>query len=468
MTQPVVCPACRKLNSSRARFCQHCGQDVILNNAGPRYFLTRVIKEGGQGAVYEGCDEDGKTYAVKEMLDNFNDPKERADAVIRFNAEAETLRRLSHPRIPRIYASFDDAGRHYLVMDFIRGEDLDDIVTREGPIPEVRVLAWATELCDVLEYLHGRGVIYRDLKPSNVMLEQPGGTLKLIDFGIAKVFQPQTRGTQIGTPGYAPPEQYQGMATQRSDIYALGASLHHLLSGRDPRQHAPFNFPLLRTIVPTISARTEAAIARALEMREEDRFATIGELRTALLPSPTPAPSPTPVTSPKPPVSTPTVRIAPVAPTPAPPPVVVVQPQPTPPIPTPATLPAPPARRSRRGLFLVALLILLIGLGGIGVWVLGSSRSGPQPTATSTPQTLVAQRLVLTLEVGVASGSDSGTVSQALVNAFLATARQQCSCNPEIQAGTLIFDADPRQVRSEGTTTYYQATLEAILLVPAQ
>ena len=468
MTQPVVCPACRKLNSSRARFCQHCGHDVILNNAGPRYFLTRVIKEGGQGAVYEGCDEAGKIYAVKEMLDNFSDPKERADAVTRFTAEAETLRRLDHPRIPRIYASFDDAGRHYLVMDFIRGEDLDDIVTREGPIPEPRVLAWATELCDVLEYLHGRGVIYRDLKPSNMMLEQPGGTLKLIDFGIAKVFQPQTRGTQIGTPGYAPPEQYQGMATQRSDIYALGASLHHLLSGRDPRQHAPFNFPLLRTIVPAISARTEAAIARALEMREEDRFATIGELRTALLPSPTPAPSPTPVTSPKPLVSTPTVRIAPVAPTPAPPPVVVAQPQPTPPVPTPATSPAPAARRSRRGLFLVALLMLLIGLGGIGVWALGVVQPEPQPTATSTPQTLVAQRLVLTLEVGVASGSDSGTVSQALVNAFLAAARQQCNCNPEIQAGTLIFDADPRQVRSEGTTTYYQATLEAILLVPEQ
>ncbi len=467
MTQPVVCPACRKLNSSRARFCQHCGHDVILNNAGPRYFLTRVIKEGGQGAVYEGCDEAGKVYAVKEMLDNFSDPKERADAVVRFTAEAETLRRLSHPRIPRIYASFDDAGRHYLVMDFIRGEDLDDIVTREGPIPEARVLAWATELCDVLEYLHGRGVIYRDLKPSNMMLEQPGGTLKLIDFGIAKVFQPQTRGTQIGTPGYAPPEQYQGMATQRSDIYALGASLHHLLSGRDPRQHAPFNFPLLRTIVPAISARTEAAVARALEMREEDRFATIGELRTALLPIPTPAPRSAPAVSPQPPVSTPTVRITPPPPTPTPPPVMVAQP-PTP-VPVPVSPPAPPARRSRRGLLLVTLIILIVGLGGVGVFLLfGTTPPGPQPTAPSTPQTLVAQRLVLTLEVGVATGSDSGTVNQALVDAFLVLARQQCNCNPEIQAGTLIFDADPRQVRSEGGTTYYQATLEATILVPEQ
>ncbi|NTU85490.1 MAG: protein kinase, partial [Chloroflexales bacterium] len=168
ITQPVLCPSCRKPNSPRARFCQHCGHDLVLNNVGPRYFLTRVIKEGGQGAVYEGRGEDGSIYAVKEMLDHFSDPRERADAAARFAAEAETLRRLAHPRIPRVYASFNDEGRHYLVMDFVRGEDLDVIVSREGAQPEARVLAWADELCDVLGYLHDRGVIYRDMKPSNV------------------------------------------------------------------------------------------------------------------------------------------------------------------------------------------------------------------------------------------------------------------------------------------------------------
>jgi serine/threonine protein kinase len=235
--QPIICPACRQLNSPRARFCTHCGHDVILNNSGPRYFLTRVVKAGGQGAVFEAVGEDGAVYAVKEMLDNFTDPLDRAAAVARFAAEAATLRQLAHPRIPRVYGSFNDEGRHYLVMEFVRGEDLDELVAREGAQPEARVLEWADELCDVLGFLHDQGVIYRDMKPSNVMLEQPGGTIKLIDFGIAKLFQPTERGTQIGTPGYAPPEQYQGLATRLSDIYAIGATLHHLLSGRDPQLH---------------------------------------------------------------------------------------------------------------------------------------------------------------------------------------------------------------------------------------
>ncbi|RRR70774.1 MAG: hypothetical protein EI684_12690, partial [Candidatus Viridilinea halotolerans] len=290
MTQDTICPACHQTNLPRARFCQQCGHDVILNNAGPQYFLTRVLKAGGQGSVYQGRDEAGKIYAVKEMLDNFSDPKERASAVSRFQAEAEMLRRLTHPHIPRIYASFDDEGRHYLVMDFIKGEDLEDIVAREGPQPEDRVLAWADELCAVLEYMHGQGLIYRDMKPANVMREHTTGTLKLIDFGIAKAFQVNVRGTQIGTPGYAPPEQYQGLATKQSDVYALGATLHHLLSGRDPQDESPFSFPRLRALVPAISSRTDAAIARALEMRQEDRFQSITELRAAMRPAPATAP----------------------------------------------------------------------------------------------------------------------------------------------------------------------------------
>ena len=319
MQQPLICPACHASNLPRARFCQHCGYDLILNNDGPRFFLTRTIKEGGQGAVFEGRDEAGQVVAVKEMLDRFTDPQERAEAVQRFEAEAEMLGRLSHPRIPRIFASFNDGGRHYLVMEFVRGQDLEDLVSREGAQPEARVLEWADQLCDVLEYLHDKGLVYRDMKPSNVMLEQPAGTLKVIDFGIARVFQPQQRVTQIGTPGYAPPEQYQGLATPRSDIYALGATLHHLLSGRDPRDHPPFTFPRLTGVSP----RTADAIERALQMRPEDRFQSIAEFRAALRPAPPPvvAVAPTPA---RPTAS----RPAPVTPTPSP-------------VPAPAPAPAP-------------------------------------------------------------------------------------------------------------------------------
>ena len=249
----ILCPSCHKANVRRAKFCAYCRADMVLNNDAPsderRYVITRVIKAGGQGAVYEGIDEDGKVYAIKEMLDKFTDPKEQAEAVERFNDEANLLQGLAHPRIPRVYSHFTDTHaafnrppdekRHYLTMDFVRGEDLEQIAEREGQLDEQRVLAWADQICDVLGYLHDKGLIYRDMKPSNVMIERDGGGVKLVDFGIAKLFKPTERGTQIGTPGYAPPEQYQGLATPASDIYALGATLHHLLTGRDPTEQMP-------------------------------------------------------------------------------------------------------------------------------------------------------------------------------------------------------------------------------------
>ncbi len=261
----ILCPNCHKPNLRRAKFCQECRHDMVLNNDGPQYFITRVIKEGGQGAVFETIGEDGQVYAVKEMLDRFTDPKERAEAVTRFEAEAAMLRRLSHPRIPKVYVDFKDEGRQYLAMEFVRGQDLEDIIKKQGALPEQQVLTWADQICEVLDYLHNHKpepIIFRDMKPSNIMI-QPDGSLKLIDFGIAKVFQKAERGTQIGTPGYAPPEQYQGLATIESDIYALGATLHHALTGRDPRDEPPFSFPPVYALRPTVSKRTsEGAPAR--------------------------------------------------------------------------------------------------------------------------------------------------------------------------------------------------------------
>ena len=136
--QQILCPFCHKPNLRRANFCQHCGRDVVLNNDGPRYYITRVIKEGGQGAVYETIDDSGKVYAVKEMLDRFTDPKEHAEALARFEAEAEMLRRLTHPRIPRVYTDFKDEGRQYLAMDFVRGEDVEELIRHRGALPEKR------------------------------------------------------------------------------------------------------------------------------------------------------------------------------------------------------------------------------------------------------------------------------------------------------------------------------------------
>ena len=480
MNQPILCPACREPNSPRARFCIHCGHDVILNNSGPRYYLTRVVKAGGQGAIYEAVGEDGAVYAVKEMLDTFTDPLERAAAVARFNAEAATLRQLAHPRIPRVYASFNDEGRHYLVMEFIRGEDLDELVAREGAQPEARVLAWADELCDVLSFLHDQDVIYRDMKPANIMLEQPAGTLKLIDFGIAKLFQPTQRGTQIGTPGYAPPEQYQGLATKLSDIYALGATLHHLLSGRDPQQHPPFSFPPLRDLRPEISPSTEAAVARALQMRQEDRFQSVEELRAALLPQATVRRSPA-VASPQPTQAAP--GLTPASPQPA----TASQPRASGPssvaghpaapqasqVPT-VVIPAPQAPqrpRRRRGIVLLTALVMLLSAVGYSLFfflTLGAPNE-PQATPSDSVQVLVARTFeARDIEIVVPVGAGENAVHQAFAAAFLELTRLECSCEPQIQPGTLVylFEAAPRQISVGTDGARFRASLQATILVP--
>jgi serine/threonine-protein kinase len=464
--QPIVCPNCRQLNSPRARFYIHCGHDVILNNSGPRYFLTRVIKQGGQGAVYQAVGEDGAIYAVKEMLDTFTDPLERTAATARFAAEAATLRQIAHPRIPRVYGAFNDEGRHYLVMDLVRGEDLEEIVMREGAQPERRVLEWADELCDVLQFLHDRGVIYRDMKPSNVMREEPDGKLKLIDFGIAKVFQAQSHGTQIGTPGYAPPEQYQGLATPLSDVYALGATLHHLLSGRDPQQHPPFNYPPLRDLVPTISQRTEAAVARALQMRQEDRFQSIAELRDALRPAPAGQ-----VIAPAAAASAPAVApAAPAAPARMPPTTPIAAPPAPRPAP-PAAQPAAPARRRGGGVLAAVVVLALIAAASVGAYLLlGRGSLADTPSAPSgSAQVLVARLFVASdIEIVVPGGSSEAAVNQSFAAAFLQLARLDCGCEPQIQEGTLVylFDAGPRQISIGADGARYRASLQATILVP--
>ena len=166
----ILCPKCHTPNLPRAQFCTRCGHYILLHNGGLRYAITRVIKAGGQGTVFEAIGEDGITYAIKQMLDQFTNPHERNEAVKRFKAEADILKSLRHPCIPNIYDTFENQGYHYLVMEFVHGSDLEDIIRREGYISEERALRWAGQICGVLEYLHRQQppIIFRDLKPSNI------------------------------------------------------------------------------------------------------------------------------------------------------------------------------------------------------------------------------------------------------------------------------------------------------------
>lgn len=229
----------------------------------------------------------GKQWAMKEMSDAaIPTPAERQQAIDAFRQEAQLLARLDHTNLPRVVDFLSESGRHYLVMDFVDGNTLKELLSQRGsPFSEAEVLDWAGQLCDVLSYLHSQNppVIFRDLKPDNIMLARDG-RIKLIDFGIARFFKPgQTKDTMhLGTPGYAPPEQYgQGQTDARSDVYALGISLHQLLTKYDPIT-TPFSLPKVRQLNPTVSAQTEAAIDRATQTDPTHRFQTVVEMKQAL------------------------------------------------------------------------------------------------------------------------------------------------------------------------------------------
>lgn len=257
-----------------------------------RYLIQDVIGVGGMGSVYRARDlhfpNVVKLVAVKEMINQAADAATRLTIVQNFEREANILATLHHPAIPRIYDYFTQNNHSFLVLELINGKDLESILAEaDGFFEEDQVVGWAIELCDVLSYLHNHKpepIIFRDMKPSNVMINASGHVV-LVDFGIAKPFQTGQKGTMIGTEGYSPPEQYRGEASIAADIYALGATLHHLLTRRDPRLEAPFSFNErpIRKINQVISADLEMIVNTALQYNAEDRFKNIEAFKEALV-----------------------------------------------------------------------------------------------------------------------------------------------------------------------------------------
>lgn len=294
----MTCRNCGTANRDHASFCNKCGSSlagvtVQLRQLGTilhgRYRVGNILGKGGMAAVYlaENTAKGGQV-AIKEMVDQFADSAHRDQAVAQFQSEARILNYLHHTNLPRVFEYFEEGGRHYLVMDYVDGETLQKLLDRTtGFLAERRVIGWGSQICDVLAYLHQQNppIIFRDLKPSNIMVDQTG-TIKLIDFGIARFFNlaKNTDTLKMGTIGYAPPEQYggKGQTTPRSDIYALGATLHHLLTGREPSDQ-PFTFPPARSLNPLITANTEATLAKAVEYDPAKRYQTAMEMKTALL-----------------------------------------------------------------------------------------------------------------------------------------------------------------------------------------
>jgi len=255
-----------------------------------RYQVLNVHGVGGMGAVYRARDLRfsgvNKIVAVKEMNNSTPDPRLRRISIQNFEREANILASMSHPAIPKIFDYFSEGQRSYLILEFIEGKTLEDMLEEERrPFDTEQIVDWGIQICDVLAYLHSNEppVIFRDVKPGNLMLRYDG-RIMVIDFGIAKVFEHGQRGTMIGTEGYSPPEQYRGVAEPRGDIYALAATMHHLLTNRDPRLEPPFTFHErpIRLFNPAVPEVLDTILSKALSYDVQERYASAPDFAVAL------------------------------------------------------------------------------------------------------------------------------------------------------------------------------------------
>ncbi|HPZ09140.1 MAG TPA: serine/threonine-protein kinase [Candidatus Eremiobacteraeota bacterium] len=263
---------------------------TLLNN---NYRIIKLIGKGGMGTVYlaEEVTRPENKYAIKELISNFQDHEQEQIAFQTFNKEIQFLSQLNHNQLPLFYGTFSHMNRHYLVMEYVEGENLESILQKkEGPLPVDDVLYWGIEIANVLNHLHTQSsgpIVYRDIKPANIIITLTG-CVKLVDFGIARRYDPSkvTDTLRFGTPGYAAPEQFKsaklGQSTPKSDIYGLGVILFQLLTGYDPTI-TPFHFPSIKYLNSAVSGELEKIINKAIHLKPEMRYENMAAFRDTLI-----------------------------------------------------------------------------------------------------------------------------------------------------------------------------------------
>lgn len=248
-----------------------------------RYRFCQPLGQGGMGVIYLAEDkaQGNIQCVVKQLISKPSNPDEQFEAERLFKREVEILRQLDHSGIVR-FSDFHvtDDGKYFLVMDYVPGKNLDSIVQNYGPFGSEATVEIGIQCCEVLEYLHERDqpIIYRDLKPSNLMLT-PEGQIVFIDFGIARMFMPKQAATRVVTAGYSPPEQYFGRPETRSDLYALGATLGHLCTGVRPK---PLTVSAPGITHPEVVPELDDLIRRMTAHNPEDRPFSAREVRYEL------------------------------------------------------------------------------------------------------------------------------------------------------------------------------------------
>jgi serine/threonine protein kinase/ABC-type branched-subunit amino acid transport system substrate-binding protein len=304
----MECPYCKAQNRDGVRYCGNCGKFIaetpsrktnegISNPSrsltpgsrlqGGRYVIKEVLGQGGMGAALLAIDNrlDGKSVVIKELLSENTDPTRFQDDVRNFKREVAILAHIDHPLIPNVTDHFQEGTRYFMVQEYVEGENLENLLERtKQPMEERDALICSAEALDVLEYLAAQTppIVHRDIKPANIIIGVKDKRAHLVDFGIARaevVRNAQRQQTSaLGTPGYAPPEQYQGNADPRSDLYALGATLHHVLTMRDPRDYPPFTYPPVRSLNARLSPEIERVLTRALSNNIDQRYQSADEM----------------------------------------------------------------------------------------------------------------------------------------------------------------------------------------------
>lgn len=251
-----------------------------------KYEILKLIGQGGMSRVYLAMDKRlNKQWAIKEIEKRAKD-KNNEIVIQSAIAEANLIKQLDHPAIVRIVDIIDNGDVIYIIEDYIEGETLSSVLETQGAQPQELVIEWAMQICEALEYLHTRKppIIYRDMKPANVMIK-PDGNIKVIDFGIAREYKDQSLAdtVSLGTKGYAAPEQFggKGQTDARTDVYCLGVTLYHLLTGQNPCE-PPYEIYPIRHWNPQLSAGLEAIIQKCTQLNPDDRYQSCAELLYAL------------------------------------------------------------------------------------------------------------------------------------------------------------------------------------------
>src|SRR6266516_2190045 len=520
----MECPYCNAENRDGVHFCSNCGKPLTptitasststgsanTNSRtltpgsrlqGGRYIIKKMLGQGGMGAAMLATDIrlDSKSVVLKELISDNTDPARLQEDVRNFKSEVATLAHLDHPLIPNVTDHFQEGSRYFMVQEYAEGENLEERMDRVNqPMKEREALGYASAVLDILDYLAQETppIVHRDIKPANIIIGAKDKRAHLVDFGIARADEAKNakrkQTSALGTPGYAPPEQYQGNADGRSDIYALAATLHHVLTNRDPREYPPFAYPPARTLNSQLTYDIERVLEHALQINVGNRyqsaaemkrdideilathFGSTGDTSTYILgawgPMTAPRPQPNPRTPIPPSAPAPINRPRPAQPS-AP---YGAQRQVGAPAPYPPSQPGaygrPPAQQKQRGgnylVFSFLLLIVVVGIIAAAFFVLprlNGSNTGGSGNATPAPSTPVATIPTSGNGIGVTTVNGE-TIGISEGSAAFDTSRSDDG-SLKIQAATAFASGDIGTAQSLWHSANSKATNDAEPLI---